>query len=213
MPKRKADSDPQNSSKPKRDKYAENCKLADRIERSGVPVDSPCDYCFVRGKVCIMSPYSDSKKCSTCARRGQTCERSFHSDKEWDDLQRDEQRLAQELEEAQKLFLQHSQKMNEAMAKVLRLQTHQKFLKDRGGRMLNHDQAVSDRLNADDPPTADEFREFDRLAEQQEIRQLAATSEDASPLCFLGWSRRFLDVWWWFWEVVFAWRSYCCTSW
>ena len=39
---------------------------------------------------------------------------------------------------------------------------------------------MSDRLNAEDPPTADEYREFDRLAEQQEIRQLAASSEDAS---------------------------------
>jgi hypothetical protein len=56
--------------------------------------------------------------------------------------------------------------MNKAMAKVLRLQTHQKYLKERGGRMLNHNQAVSDRLNAEDPLTADEYREFDRLVEQ-----------------------------------------------
>jgi DNA repair exonuclease SbcCD ATPase subunit len=127
-----------------------------------------------------MSSYAKSKKCSTCARRGQTCERSFHSDKEWEDLQREEKKLAQDLEEAQKQFLQHSQKMNEAMAKVLRLQKHQQFLKERGGRMLDHDQAVADRLNEDDPPTAAEFAEFDRLATQQEVRQLAATSEDAS---------------------------------
>lgn len=70
MPKRKADSDPQISSKPKRNKYADNYKLADRIERTGVPVNSPYDYCFVRRKVCIISPYLDSKKCSTYAKRG-----------------------------------------------------------------------------------------------------------------------------------------------
>lgn len=166
--------------KPKRNKYADNNRLADRIERTGRPVDSPCDYCLVRGKCCIMSSYANSRKCSTCARRGQTCERSFHSDKEWDDLQREEQKLSVDLVEAQKQFLQHSQKMNEAMAKILRLQKHQQFLKDRGGRMLDHDQVVADRLNEEDPPTAAEFAEFNQLAEQQEIRQLAATSEDAS---------------------------------
>jgi hypothetical protein len=107
------------------------------------------------------------------------CERSFHTDKEWDDLQREEQKVSADLTEAQKQFLQYSQKMNEAMAKILRLQKHQQFLKDRGGRMLDHDSVVSDRLNEDDPPSLAELSEFDRLAEQQEIRQLAATSDSS----------------------------------
>ncbi|KAJ5974027.1 hypothetical protein N7481_007313 [Penicillium waksmanii] len=140
--------------KPKRNKYADNNRLALRIEQSGRPTSSPCDYCLVRGKCCIMSPYANSKKCSTCARRGQVCERSFHTDKEWDDLQREEQKVSADLTEAQKQFLQYSQKMNEAMAKILRLQKHQQFLKDRGGRMLDHDSVVSDRLNEDDPPSS-----------------------------------------------------------
>lgn len=127
-----------------------------------------------------MSSTARSKKCSACALRGRRCERQFHSDKEWDDLQRGERKVAADLEEAQQRLFEYSQKMNQAVAKIFRLQKHQQFLKDRGGRMLDHDQAVTEQLNVDDPPSAEELREFDRLAEQRDIRQLAATSGDAS---------------------------------
>ena len=97
---------------PKRDKYADNKRLAEKIERYGRSVDSPCDFCLTRGKCCVMSPVARSKKCSACALRGRRCERQFHSDKEWDNLQRDKRKVAADLEEAQKRFLKYSQKMN-----------------------------------------------------------------------------------------------------
>lgn len=55
--------------------------------------------------------------------------------------------------------------MNEAIAKILRLQKHQQFLKDHGGRILDHDSAVLDRLNKDNPLSLADLSKFDRLAE------------------------------------------------
>ena len=179
MPKRHTNSD-NSSSKAVRDKYAENKRLAVRIERSGCPVDSPCEYCFSRGKVCIMSSTARSKKCSACAMRGRPCERRFHSDKEWDDLQRNEERIAADLEQAQKRFLEYSQKMNQEMSKVLRLQKHLKFLKSRNGQMLDHDLSVSDCLNEENPLSAEDLQELEHLADEQEAAQLAAVSNDPS---------------------------------
>lgn len=54
--------------------------------------------------------------------------------------------------------------MNNAMSKILRLQQHQKFLKDCNGRMLNHDQAIMDRLDTEDPLSAAKLSKFDYLA-------------------------------------------------
>ena len=56
--------------KPKRDKYANNNRLASRIKQSGSPTSSPYDYYFVRGLPYIISSYTKSKKYLTYARRG-----------------------------------------------------------------------------------------------------------------------------------------------
>jgi hypothetical protein len=86
--------------------------------------------------------------------------------------------VAADLEKAQKQWLEYSMKMNETMAKVLRLQKQQQFLKDRSGRMLNHDSDVMAQLDEEDPPTAEDLAELDRLADEHDVRALVATSEN-----------------------------------
>ncbi|GCB18982.1 hypothetical protein AAWM_01867 [Aspergillus awamori] len=114
---------------PKRDKYADNKRLADRIESSGRPVDIPCE--FDRSKQEV--------------------------DREWDELKRNERKVAADLEAAQKQFMQYSEKMNQAMAKIIHLQKHQQFLKDRGGQMLDHDSEVLEQLDEEDPPNTEDL--------------------------------------------------------
>ncbi|RJE21888.1 hypothetical protein PHISCL_05773 [Aspergillus sclerotialis] len=159
---------------PKRDKYADNKRLADRIERTGRPVDAPCDYCRHRSKLCIMSTNARSKKCSTCARRGHKCGHQFTTDQEWDNLGRDEVKAACDLAEAQHSFIQYAQSIQEVIARIVRLQKHQQFLRERGGRMLEHDIAVLERLEEEDPLSTEDVRELERLADEHDAAQIAA---------------------------------------
>lgn len=70
--------------------------------------------------------------------------------------------------------------MNQAMAKVLRLQKQQQFLRDRGEKMLDHDSNVLERLDEENPLSTEELQELERLADEQEAAQLAAVSNDPS---------------------------------
>ena len=123
---------------------------------------------------------SRNKNCAECTRRGRKCQKQFHSDREWNSLHRDQEKLASDLEEAQRLWLEHSQKMQEAMSKILRLQKQQRFLKDRGGFMLEHDSKLMEQLDEEDPPSIEELQELERLADEHEAAQLAAVSNDSS---------------------------------
>jgi hypothetical protein len=146
------------------------------ILQTGSVVEFPCDYCSSHCVDCVMA--SKNRNCAECTRRGRKCERKLHSDAEWDAVLRDEKKVAADLEKAQKQWLEYSMKMNETMAKVLRLQKQQQFLKDRSGRMLNHDSDVMAQLDEEDPPTAEDLAELDRLADEHDVRALAATSEN-----------------------------------
>ena len=48
--------------------------------------------------------------------------------------------------------------------------------------MLSHDSFVMERMDKEDPPSEEEFTEFEwMLAEQEQSKQLAATTEALSP--------------------------------
>ncbi|BCR90110.1 uncharacterized protein ACHE_80833A [Aspergillus chevalieri] len=123
---------------------------------------------------------SKNKNCAECTRRGRKCQKQFHSEREWDSLHRDQEKLAFDLEEAQRLWLEHSQKMQEAMSKIIRLQKQQRFLKERGGRMLEHDSKLMEQLDEEDPPSAEDLQELERLADEEEAARLAAVSNNPS---------------------------------
>lgn len=161
---------------PKRNRYREFGRQADRIEQNGSPVEHPCRYCHSHHLPCIMD--SKSRNCSSCTRRGRKCEKRFHSDKEWDDLSRSEEQISAQLEEAEN-------QIELLLAKVKRLRKQRKFLKERGLRMLDHDTAVMDKLNEDDPLSAEDLAELERLANEHEGRRQSGNSlmqGDPQPL-------------------------------
>lgn len=148
------------------------------ILANGSIVDNPCDHCAQSNKSCVMD--SKNKNCAECTRRGRKCLKQFHSEREWENLHRDQEKIASELEEAQRNWLEHSQKMQEAMSKILRLQKQQRFLKERGGRMLEHDSLLMEQLDEEDPPSAEDLRELERLADESDAAFLDAVSSDPS---------------------------------
>jgi DUF1009 family protein len=78
--------------------------------------------------------------------------------------------------------------MQEAMSKILRLQKQQKFLKERGVKILDHDTVVMDQLDEEDPLTTKDLRELERLADEHDttVAQLAATSDNPSLTQMIG---------------------------
>lgn len=61
--------------------------------------------------------------------------------------------------------------------KIIRLRKQRQFLRTRNDRMLNHDADVMEQLDAEDPLSAEDLAELDRLADAEDARALAATSE------------------------------------
>ncbi|BCR87428.1 uncharacterized protein ACHE_31415S [Aspergillus chevalieri] len=116
---------------------------------------------------------SKSRNCASCTRHGRKCEKRFHSDKEWRDLNREQDRIEKEIHEAEEASAK-------IFAKLMRLRRQQQFLKERGGRMLEHDSNLMERLDEEDPLSAEDLQELERLADEQEAAQLAAVSNDPS---------------------------------
>ncbi|KAI9038426.1 uncharacterized protein KD926_010845 [Aspergillus affinis] len=97
---------------------------------------------------------------------------AYHiTEREWDRLKRDEDRLSSEIEQAE-------EQIEQLFAKLKRLRKHRNFLKERGGKMLDHNSYIMDVLDGEDPPSAEDLRELDRLASEHETAQLAAVSSD-----------------------------------
>jgi hypothetical protein len=143
---------------------------------NGLVTDHPCELCLSQNKECVMD--LKSRNCAECTRRGRKCTKRFHSDREWDRLERDRQRLADELKDAKKRWLEYSQKMQNEMSTILRLETQQEFLRQRNDNMRYHDSAVLDQLDSDNPLSAEDLAELDRLADASDAQVLAATSEN-----------------------------------
>ena len=154
-----------------RDRVRERVRQADSIKEKGHLVENSCEHCFLKGIPCIMD--SKNRNCASCTRRGRRCEKRFHGDREWNELKRSEKKLQDQLSEA----LAEQARIS---AKVARLFKQQQFLKDRGEKMLDHDSNVLERLDEENPLSAEELQELERLADEQEAAQLAAVSNDPS---------------------------------
>jgi hypothetical protein len=120
-----------------------------RILRDGFPTDDPCSRCLRRGEVCVMD--SKSRNCASCTRYGRKCEKRFHSDKEWDALERAESKIDAELRLAEEKHVELSQQFAQTLARIVRLRKQKQFLKERGKKMLDHDTVVIDRFDEENP--------------------------------------------------------------
>ncbi|KKA16655.1 hypothetical protein T310_9734, partial [Rasamsonia emersonii CBS 393.64] len=125
-----------------RDRYKERLRQADLIHHHGFPVDPPCHYCERKNQSCIMD--SKSRNCAACTRRGRKCEKRFHSDKEWNDLLKAEQKIDSDL-------LKISEELARLHAKQVRLLKQKRLLRERGSKMLEHDSLVMEQLDEEDP--------------------------------------------------------------
>jgi myosin heavy subunit len=195
MPKRRADTIPEGAPAPKlpceRDQVAGRIRQAERIIDNGFVPSFPCDFCALYGEVCVMDRTRKYSKCASCTRQGRTCKKDFHTAKEWDILKSAEKKIASELsatddelellypelrqlqehlEKIQKKLMEKQQKVAESLARHSRLRKQQKFLKERGFKMSEHDAELLRIL--------DEKKSSEQPDPAAEIEQLAATSEN-----------------------------------
>jgi hypothetical protein len=52
------------------------------------------------------------------------------------------------------------------MMKIIRLRKQRQFLRSRNDRILDHDSALIEQLDAEDPLSAEDLAELDRLADE-----------------------------------------------
>jgi hypothetical protein len=117
------------------------------------------------------------EKCAACTRRGKPCAREFHTDEEWADLERSRRQIAAELESAEKLQAQLHEQLLASMGKVLRLRKIEKFLKERGLKMSEHNKLVSRVLDETNPISDRELEQF-----EQEFQQTNSTSVELAAI-------------------------------
>lgn len=184
MPKRRADSDPENPSKHSRDWRVVRSEQADFVIENGFSPSVACEYCQREGLECIMDRSRRYSKCAACTRQGRTCRREFHTGKEWDMLKQAEAKVASdlsaaddelellnpELESLQSRLAEVQSKIKTTLARHSRLRKQQKFLKERGFKMSDHDTELLRIL--------DEKSSEQRDPPVEEVQQLAATSEN-----------------------------------
>lgn len=111
------------------------------------------------------------RNCAECTRRGRKCAKKFHSELEWQKVLREQQKIDDEIALAE-------QQQMDIMMKIIRLRKQRQFLRTRNDRMLSHDSHIMDVLDVEDPLSAEDLAELDRLADAEDARVLAATSEN-----------------------------------
>lgn len=139
------------------------------ILTNGHPSESPCEYCASHLVDCVMDP--KFRNCAECTRRGRKCAKTFHSETEWQKVLREQQKIDEEI------ALAEQQQIN-LMMKIIRLRKQRQFLRTRNDRMLDHDSSVMEVLDSEDPLSAEDLAELDRLADADNAQILAATSEN-----------------------------------
>ena len=153
--------------------YRNRLRLADRIYHEG-EISFPCKRCSKmsekRPVECKRIP--STQKCGHCVRLGRKCERDFHAEYEWKRTDRERERIASQLEEAER-------QTDELLMKVMRLRKQKRFLESRNLKMLNNDFNILERLDEDNPPSAEDLQELERSA-NEEAAHLAAVSNDPS---------------------------------
>ena len=184
MPKHCADSDLENLPKQSHDWHIVHSEQADFVLEHGFIPSVTCEYCLREGLECVMDHSRHFSKCALCTCQVRTCCREFHTGKEWDLLHQAKTKIADdlsaaddELELLNPKFKQLQSQMNEIQQKIkVTLVCHsclhkqQKFLKEHGFKMSDHDTEllwILDEKSSEqsDPPV-------------EEVQQLAATSEN-----------------------------------
>lgn len=188
MPKRKADSVLEGDSrKCPRSVASGRSNQVEFILANGFVPSTKCEWCLSSGEECIMDRTRRYSKCAGCTRRGHPCRREFHTDNEWDLLRRAEQKVADdisaaddeldllepELKQLQERLAEVQSKIRGTLARHARLRKQQKFLKERGFKMSEHDSellAILDEKKSS-PEQASSSSALD-------LQQLAATAEN-----------------------------------
>jgi hypothetical protein len=104
--------------------------LADRIVKFGFEIE-PCSNCVRRNRTCVSS--NDSDRCAEYVRRGIKCDQGGFDLSGFNAIQKEEERLEREEEEA--------------MAKILRLYKQRKSLKTRARKLLCRGLKSLDKLD------------------------------------------------------------------
>jgi hypothetical protein len=151
---------------PLRSKYKERVELALRIEQSGFEMPA-CSYCERNNRSCIVAS-NDSGRCSECVRRGARCDVEGPSSGDFQSLLREEERLSRE--------------RKETLAKLLRLDRQQEFLRTKGREMLRRGLKTMDELDEAEEKEKQE-REKENAARAAET---TAAPEQADPFADLG---------------------------
>lgn len=128
-----------------RNQRKERLSLSVHIAKCGIEM-SPCSFCERNDKKCIVVG-EGSTRCSECARSGKKCDVEGIPVDDWESLEREEQRIENEREVT--------------LARLLRLDKQQQFLKRRGREMLKRGLKTLDELDAE------EERERQKVAEQE----------------------------------------------
>ena len=115
-----------------KDQIQQRSALSARIAKCGIEM-LPCSFCERNDKKCIASG-EGSTRCSECARSGKKCDVEGIPVDDWESLEREEQRIEYEREAT--------------LAKLLRLDKQQRFLKRRGREMLKRGLKSLDELDA-----------------------------------------------------------------
>ena len=107
---------------------------------------SPCSLCSKHDRKCIIS--DDGSRCSECMRRGKKCDAKGPSLADWEALDQEENRLRREKEETSTLLMELVTKVQEAAAKLQRLEKTQRLWKTRAKEMLRRGLKTMDELDA-----------------------------------------------------------------
>jgi hypothetical protein len=118
----------------------ERSALSARIIKCGIEM-LPCSFCKRNDKKCIVSG-EGSTRCSECAQGGKKCDVEGLPVNDWESLEREEQRIEHEREAT--------------LAKLLRLDKQQRFLKRQGREMLKRGLKSLDELDAAEEKERDE---------------------------------------------------------
>lgn len=119
------------------------------IRATGFEMNNPCSRCLSLSKSCVLS--SESKSCSECVRSKQNCSFSSGSrasSQDWNRVLKAHDKIESDRERILQDKVRLREELNRLEAKELRLQQQAKFLRRRGGRMLQEGIETLEELEA-----------------------------------------------------------------
>jgi hypothetical protein len=148
-------------------KLRERMNLVNLIELKGLVMPS-CSYCLRNHRKCIVAEESSSR-CSECVRRGCSCDVEGPSAGDLESLLREQQRISQE--------------RKETLAKLLRLDRQEDYLRTKGSEMLRRGLKTLDELDE----IENKEKEESKRKEREEADAATATANDleSDPFAFL----------------------------